>query len=129
MNEAIIIWLYLSLNGVFKIAALISTLVLAVATIFYAINWCCLNIDEDKDAEKYLEAVKTKKHYLFILPIFVLMVNQMIPSKDELKYIIGGAAVWNAGKMVIENDEAKRLPNNVLEAANSLLDRIKEEDK
>lgn len=89
----------------------ISIGILVVAAVVFAI---CYSVEfDDKSKEPYLKFLKnmiTALIYLIILGVFV-------PGKEQIVTMVGGYAVTN-------DQEMKKLPDNILKAANTYLERM-----
>jgi hypothetical protein len=117
MTEALIILLYFAVQDVVETAVLISIF----STLAYTVWWVFALVSKDDDTPVPTPSSKgwTANRVAWIfLPIWLLAAA--IPDTEDLKYIIGGAVAWN----VAQTEEAQRLPENVLRAANSFLEKI-----
>lgn len=120
MNEAILIWLYLSIGNVLAVLGVVA--VLSMITVVGVVMGIVV---EGSDWSDYPAAIKTCR-IVTICSAIVLTVACFYPSKDALKWIIGGAVVWN----VVENTEGvKELPQNVVDAMKHFLEAIPDKDK
>ena len=118
MNEALIIWLYTSLltaKGTLVAIALLVGVISPLAHLLYYIE------DRPVGVEPFLF---TKNKWIGIFIAFAVLMNVVVPSKDDMKYIIGGSVLWNTTTSVLDSDEAKKLPSNVLKAANTFLEEV-----
>lgn len=139
MNEAILIWLYLSLGSMVTLFWFMFTFAVIV-TVVMGINYTStLSAYGDSADQEYTWAVleiDKVKHYpdLFkkFLPlktvVFCMLVALMYPSKDDLKYIIGGSVAFNAVQAMGNLKGADKLPQNLIDAANRFLESAKEEE-
>lgn len=137
MNEAILIYLYLTAGHLLKFLTVFgwfSAVVLVVTTIaFYSCS-----IDGYKIKYRPDEAAWHKNMFKKVLPYTkALVITALIstflfialPSKKDLVYIVGGATVINVAKD--NSEESQKLPKNILNVVNGFLEEInsKEEDK
>ena len=130
MNEAIMIWLYLSLGGVVKLATLAICCALAFFCTFALFNalvtsdiGCCSNDYNDRWVNYRLRIkmiwgkMPTKTIILFVIIILAY------PSKDDLKYIIGGSLVINGAQAASDIEGVEKLPENLVNAMNVFLEK------
>lgn len=122
MSYAILLYLYTVLTGLSYLAASIIFL-LAIASAFFI---ALLATDYEKNNIKVQEAFNKvfKKPLKWLLPICIAIVL-LVPTKDELYFIVGGSALITVGT----TEEAKKLPDNVLKAANTFLEKLQENKK
>ena len=118
MNEALIIWLYTSLLTACEVLGAIALLVGILSSLSHLLYYM---EDSPVEMEPFLI---TKNKWIGIFISFAILMNVVVPSKDDMKYIIGGSVLWNTTTSVLDSDEAKKLPNNVLKAANTLLEEF-----
>ena len=132
MNEAIIIWLYLSLGKAFG-AVHVYLFLLAVAAgvfmLFVSINVSdCREYEEKEKARKFRNDSFSliKKYSFYKLAIFLAVASVFYPSKDDLKYIIGGAVAWNGIEAAKDIKGVEKLPENIVNAMNHFLEKTQE---
>ena len=132
MNEAIIIWLYLSLGKFFGVSWVLIGIGVTALIIYALITFVeggSYSIERDVwvyDKEK--EQVKTVFKYVPMKTIFmILLLSFFFPSKSDLKYIIGGAAVWNGVEAAQDIKGVEKLPENIVGAMNHFLEKTQEE--
>jgi len=75
------------------------------------------------------DAVPTVKRwgkiYLwFLIPSMLL--GSLYPNTDDIKLILGGATVLGIGNAAVQIEGAEKLPKNLVDAANTFLEGIKE---
>lgn len=116
MSTALAIYLYLTLSNLVGVALIFSAF---GAAIFIAIWIVACDRENGEDVEKWC-ARHIKKVLATVIILGVL--NVMIPSRSDLAWIIGGSAAYTT----LTSDEAARLPDNVLKAANSFLEGVAE---
>lgn len=68
------------------------------------------------DHEKIIKALKGNKKFL-IVPALCLFMSAILPDEKQIAMIAGGYFATN-------NEEVKKLPDNVLGAVNSYLEKI-----
>ena len=123
MNEAIIIWLYLSLGNLFGGAWLL----------FcggFSLSVLSLWIESDSfDSDDSFVIFYLKKYYPLKTVIFICLLSIFYPSKDDLKYIIGGAIVWNTIESAKDIEGIDKLPENLVNAANHFLETTQDINK
>ena len=118
MNEALIIWLYLSLGSFFDGMLLFFIVVATGAMAFATI------IPSESEIEDYLAL--WKKYYPLKTVIIISILTCIYPSKDDLKYIIGGAVVWGGIERTADIEGINQLPENLVGAANRFLEDLNE---
>lgn len=133
MSEAILIWLYLSFGSVIFVISYI-TIFTSVA---YYIVLGLLGFLSDfgkNDSEFYQSE---RNNYLTLRKLFksvslttvvIVCLGSLYPSKEDLKWIIGGALVWNGVEAASDLEGVNDLPQNTLEAMNHFLKSIQEEE-
>ena len=124
MNEAIIIWLYLSLGNLFGGGLLIAIVCVTVVALFAFAIYESERSHDEPDAGFYI-----KKYYPLKTVIFICVVTIFYPSKDDLKYIIGGAIVWNTIESAKDIEGIDKLPENLVNAANHFLETTRDISK
>lgn len=128
MTEALLIYMYLAIGSIITQAVVAGLFV----TILFPAAFIMSGIESDWGAtgEKpgsygcgayraffWLKSV-SKRASLTIVAIWLLAA--IYPSKSDVAYIVGGAALIS----VATTEEAKKLPDNVLRAANRLLEEV-----
>jgi hypothetical protein len=125
MNEAIFIWVYLSVGnivGVLNFVLSISTVFFLVAVLFSPI------IVEDSDLESFSDFVCVIKNHIPIKTIILaLLIVVLYPSKEDMKYIIGGSIAINGVQAADDIKGAKELPENLINAMNHFLKETQKE--
>ena len=124
MNEAIIIWLYLSFIKLFGGELLVFISCVTVVALFAFAVYESARSDDEPDAGFYI-----KKYYPLKTVIFICVVTIFYPSKDDLKYIIGGAIVWNTIESAKDIEGIDKLPENLVNAANHFLETTQDINK
>lgn len=120
MNEAILIWLYLGFGNVLVTAWVILlsvTGVGAVMSLAYQAEKC----HDDPDFWTFWQ-----KYYPFKTALLVSVLFAFYPSQNDLKYIIGGALVWNGAQAASEIEGVQKLPENLVGAMNHFLEQVQE---
>lgn len=133
MNEAIIIYLYLAIGNVIKAVTVFASLYMAI--LFLSAFIVYIKADFERIVENRgipLERVKDSMGVLkakMAIGIFIVVVflGALYPSEKDIKYIIGGTAIWKTADYLADNEEAKKIPDNVLKAMNSFLEQVNEE--
>lgn len=120
MNEALLIYLYLTAGNILKPLAFF----IIVASAFF---WLGIGVwyGDAYDQEGRDRAKAVAKKYPLKTVIFILVLRALYPSTADLQWIVGGATAWNVAENNAEQLEA--LPKNVLEATNSFLEGVKED--
>ena len=118
MNEALIIWLYTSLLTACEVLGVIALLVGIISLFLHLLYYL---EDSPVAMEPFLI---TKNTWMCIFISFAILMNVVVPSKDDMKDIIGGSVLWNTTTSVLDSGEAKKLPSNILKAANTLLEEF-----
>lgn len=134
METALLIYLYITVG---KALVTVSHF-LWVGLVIYALALCTMGLssnfgtdryefvsdDLTSESEIYLSLRKHLKNAVVTFGVLVLC-NSLYPDKEELAWIIGGAAAVS----VATTEEAKKLPDNVLRAANTFLEGVAEKGK
>lgn len=133
MNEAILIWLFLSVGKLVNFAVLsvaLLTFAWSGVTLILAIGTDCGTEDDCHDwaIGGYNKLVKSWKT-VFVTVVVTQSLASFYPSRDDLKWIIGGAVVWNVAEAGVESEELQALPDNVLGAMNHFLESVQEEQE
>jgi len=68
---------------------------------------------------------KWGKTYLWFL-IPAVLLGSLYPSTDDIKLILGGATVLGVGTAAANIEGVEKLPKNLVDAANTFLEGIKE---
>ena len=110
------LWVVMTLPSVGKFISLISGVLFV--TCFAGGLVYHLEGSSDKDASK----AKYLLHKWCPSMVFICLISTMIPSHDQMKYIVGGYVATN-----IEGVE--KLPKNIVEFANKFLEEQTKEDK
>jgi hypothetical protein len=129
MNEAILIYLYLVLGSLIE--------VMLFAGVIGSVAWGFLFIGSDGDlvfdqTEEGTGEYKMQRGLNLFgkLSIIVLITGSLLavlyPDKDDLKWIIGGAIVWNGAETASQMESVQRLPDNLVNAANHFLESIED---
>ena len=124
MSEAILIWVYLSLGNFVTIwTVFLIFLILGGGVTAFII---CAIEDSLEPLTNFIDKVKP------YLPIKTMVVMTLIsiayPSKEDLKYIIGGALVVNGAQAASEIEGIEKLPKNLVNAMNVFLEKSVEEN-
>lgn len=126
MNEAILIWVYLSLGSVVEIFKFL--LIVLVVTGVVTACFAPLILDEiDKTFSETWDDVY--KYIPTKTLIFAILLTVLYPSKEDLKYIIGGSLVINGVQAASEIEGVEKLPKNLVNAMNHFLEDVAENDK
>lgn len=129
MSEAILIWLYLGLGNLLPNLLLVS---LVVAVPFFVILGASAAHSEmgqsthsgDKSViALYNKLIRLVKPVVVTLVLLLVAVS-LYPSKDDLKWIIGGALVWNGASAASNIEGIEKLPKNTVDAMNHFLESI-----
>lgn len=118
--EFLYIYLYTVLTGLVGLSTWVLTLAL-IATIIFGI---CVFVEVINGGSV---PVSNLSKYIPLKSIVIaLLLVVVVPSKDDMKYIIGGGLAW----MAIENVEGlAELPQNLINAANAFLKEEVKSDK
>jgi hypothetical protein len=136
MSEAILIWIYLSLGN----ASNLATVIICIATacflgfvIINAIGVAEMSVNEvgyDDRWENYKGMIKSTWAKMPTKTAALLMVVILAyPSKEDLKYIIGGSLVVNGAQAASDIEGVEKLPKNLVNAMNVFLEKAVEETK
>ena len=121
MEAAFWIYLYLTIGNLAWVVEL-ATFVAIGASIFWVVAWLH-EADPDEDPEFATFSKWTKR--AIITALSLLVVSTFYPSREDLAWMFGGATVYS----LTQNEEAQKLPDNVLKAANTFLEGISEPEK
>tara|TARA_R110000803_G_scaffold8609_5_gene27601 strand:+ start:1959 stop:2357 length:399 start_codon:yes stop_codon:yes gene_type:complete len=128
MSTAFLIWAYLSLGSLVSATVVILVLFGVAYGLAFAMMGYETDFGDEERGSHYKNELrqynKLKAMFPTVLKTFmvVIFVAALYPSKDDLKYIIGGTAVVAA----VNVEGFSELPENVVEAANSFLEDITE---
>jgi hypothetical protein len=130
MTEALLIWGYLALGSL--IHKLSDIFILPVLfglgmAVFIAPFWW----DYKEDIVKFfIEGVGKKivKIYGSIVLLLIIL-GALYPDQDDLKFIIGGALVWNGIEYASDIEGVDKLPENIVNSMNHFLESIVEESE
>jgi hypothetical protein len=136
MSEAILIWVYLSLDGLVTLSIVAISIFTAFVGVFFVINATIvaeMSPREDGYDTRWSDYRKMMKSTWDKVPtktITLLMVIILAyPSKHDLKYIIGGSLVVNGVKAASDIEGVEKLPENLVNAMNIFLEKAVEETK
>lgn len=119
MNEAIYIWLYLSLGKILHPAVVYLTLIITPFIMF--MSGMVLTDDPTRSL------VRTVKNFPRKTAIVWILLCCIYPSTEDLKYIIGGALVINGVEAAKDIEGVSELPANMVGAMNHFLESVTEE--
>jgi len=117
MNEALMIYVYITLGNVVEL------LKVAVTFLVIYITAYALTVAAVQECSPWSKIPGLKTSLSILLLSSALIVAY--PSKEDLKYIIGGAALLN----IAQTDEAQQLPKNILDTTNNFLEFLNGEMK
>ena len=121
MSEAFLIWLYLSLGALIE-----NTMVMLIVVItFWFMGYATFYTDGMQNRNTKVETNMKRTSCVILVSI---LLSSFYPSKDELKWIIGGAVVWNVAEAGVQSEELQALPDNVLGAMNHFLESVQDEE-
>ena len=82
-----------------------------------------INNDWDEDGYTNMRKI-TRKYFtrLSILTVFLMFFNVLVPNNKQAAFIVGGYYVTN-------NEDIKKLPNNIIAASNAFLSEYAGETK
>ena len=131
MSEAIVLYLYLALGGVVTALMTLAVVVLIVYGALYIGLALDSNLGRETNREKRptseARAFKSVDRYrdkVVVFLVFVALAVSFYPSKEDLKWIVGGALLIN-GVQNIEGIE--RVPQNTINALNGFLGSLDKE--
>lgn len=127
MDTALLLYLYVvfdNVAGVCNAIITFSLIAMAINIIVFLIVW---GEDGTEDATKVLEKSKKLWKKIRLFPIFIasLLFITLYPDKEDLALIFGGTALVH----VAQTEEAQKLPDNLLKAANAFLEGVYEEEE
>lgn len=138
MDTALLIYLYIVIGNLKWLVVIVSTIgaIGSLATLVFGIiskfgtvtgntsDYSCDRLYGDNllpEAKWYHALYKATKP--FAIASFVLLIlSSLYPSKKDLAVIFGGTALVS----VASSEEAKKLPDNILKAANAFLEGVYE---
>ncbi len=134
MSEALLIWLYMGLGNllvvffwlasILLIGYFIILFVLGVMSSFGSSNSYTYE-GETKQYNKLITYLKP----LLISSAIVFSLHAIYPDKEDLKWIIGGALVWNGVQAASDVEGIEKLPDNTIKAMNHFLESISEAEE
>jgi len=125
MNEALLIWLYLGLCKIATLYATVFLVVAMVAGVFGSLSYLMPLYEKEK--QENLDKMKAVYGAVPVKTlVFLFVICLMVPSKDDIKYIIGGALVVNGAQAAAEIEGVEKLPKNLVNAMNVFLEDIAE---
>ncbi len=119
MDIALLIWVYLSLGSLLTSLVLITALTAFVVVLIVVVGGAV-----EGGLPKFVVNFKHKGKVAVYL-VALIVISSAYPGKDDLKFIIGGSAIVAATKI----DGIEKLPANIIDAANSLLESMVEESE
>ena len=126
MSEFIWIYVYTVLDGLstFSVASLwFGGVCLLIIGLTYAASFDDV-FETGADYGKRISAMF--KPFIFFMIICVL-VSVLVPSKDDLKFIIGGGLAWKGIDAAKDIEGINELPENLVGAVNHFLKEIQED--
>lgn len=130
MNTALLIYLYIVAGNVASACA-VTAFVLAICYFFPLIMTAIISgfgydtrFSSDELSPESKGFIAMRRHFksVVIALAFLGSVPALYPDKDDVAWILGGAAAVH----VAQTEEAKKLPDNLLRAANTFLEGISE---
>ena len=126
MNEMILIWVYLSAGSLVGVIEAVLE-VLLVVSVIAACFTPAICMYTDKSVSELLNSVnKCIPKKALLLALFLVC---LYPSKDDLKYIIGGSLVINGVQAASDIEGVEKLPKNLVNAMNVFLEKAVEENE
>lgn len=121
--EFLLIYIYFVLQNLSSILlfGLIGLLVLFGATLVFCLDepsHVCEDFYKSHTVPWFKRLI-----YILVIPGFILTI--LVPSKEDIAWIVGGGITLN----IAQSEEARQLPDNVLNAANQFLESIKESEE
>ncbi len=136
MSEAILIWVYLSLGGLVTLSIVAISIFTVFFGFFVVINATIVadmvarEEGYDDRWSNYRKMIKSTWDKVptktIALLIFIVLAY---PSKDDLKFIIGGSLVVNGVQAASDIEGVEKLPENLVNAMNVFLEKAVEETK
>lgn len=129
MSTAFLIWAYLAvgkLNSVLDPLAGIGIIAIVIVGIIHIV--VKFSVDE-ASPKKFEEALKlmsnfTKSKLLWSIIVLNVLLTVTYPSKEDLKWIIGGVVTVGTIKSVSDIKGANELPANIVGAMNRFLEGV-----
>ena len=125
MDEALVIWGYLTLLNIshlfgFILGGLIPISIFGVvgSIIFYNVQLDGFAKEQEIFKEDFKRLVLRKRYFLIIG--FMVLFTVLVPSKEDMKIIIGGSVAYQ----LTEIEGVENLPKNLVGAANRFLEEI-----
>lgn len=127
MSEALLIWLYMGLGNLLNVLVIIAC---AFLTGYFVILFGLGVMSGFGTSNNYLYEEETRQYnklstYLkttLISGFVILSLNSLYPDKEDLKWIIGGALVWNGVEAASDIKGIEALPENTVKAMNNFLE-------
>jgi len=130
MSEALIIWLYLSLGSFVSFVVAVIIIFIAAFCVYIlirALHTSEISMYEEGYSDKWQRYKSTNISIIGKIPkktVFLLLVIiWAYPSKDDLKYIIGGSLVINGAQAASDIEGVEKLPENLVNAMNVFLEK------
>ena len=124
MWSFILIYLYMVLLNTKELFVSFQPLfvILALVTIIILFGYYVIADEDDRDMcpESAISVFKKGLKAYVVIGLIATFVSVAVPSKDQVKWIIGGGVTYN----VLSTDEARALPDNLFKAANNFLEGI-----
>lgn len=117
MSEFIYIWLY---TVVQNLATFSFILLLVGATLMMFLYFFAAL---ENEAEELTATLKPYKAWVISLFLVAAVSNVLVPSKDDVKMIVGGGLAWKATQL----ESVQALPDNLVNALNFFLENIGED--
>ena len=117
MTTVLMLYLYVVAGKFFTAGSGLSVAAMAAWGLGYFVVW----------QERYEKEGRAKLNKFIWLPYvaaFFILGNTLIPTKEQLAWIIGGSVAVS----IASTEEAKQLPENVLGAVNSFLKQMHEDE-
>lgn len=129
MTTALLIWAYITLGKVLSLAVVLSWVAVGLYVILFFTCWLDFedNYHGQSSREDFFSVWKKRAKFVIILLVSCLFLNSLYPEKEDILYIVGGTVVLESGMWLMGNEEAQKLPNNVLSAANHFLQSFENE--
>jgi len=117
MSTALLIYLYVLFGNLRGLAIFFIALCL-----FFVLFSPMLFVFIDDEEEALITIKKIAKKLFYWVAIPSIMLIALYPNKEDLILIVGGTALIS----VAQTEEAQKLPENVLKAANAFLEGVYE---